>query len=68
MLLVVGSSLLGQDSLLQLLKLRHILLKCCQLLLVRNGILLQGSQSCLVLLLELSLLQDLLLKLLVELL
>ena len=38
------------------LKLCHILLQGCQLLLVSHCILLQGCQCCLVLLLELSLL------------
>ena len=46
----------------------HILLQSCKLLLICNCILLQCCKGCLVLLLQLSLLQDLLLKLLVELL
>lgn len=54
--------------LLQLLQLRHILLQGCQLLLVGDGVLLEGSQSGLVLLLQLPLLQHLLLQLLVQLL
>jgi hypothetical protein len=65
LLLVRSCRLLGENSLLQLLKLCHILLKGGQLLLVGDGILLQGSQSLLVLLLELALLKNLLLQLLV---
>ena len=49
----------------QLLQLRDILLQGCQLLLIGDGILLKCSQGGLVLLLQLSLLQDLLLQLLV---
>lgn len=60
--------LLRQDMLFQLLQLRDILLQSRQLLLVGDGILLESSQGCLVLLLQLSLLQHLLLQLLVQLL
>lgn len=58
----------SQDLLLQLLKLRHILLKRSQLRLVLQGVLLQGGQSGLVLLLQMPLLHHLLLKVLVQLL
>ena len=60
--------LLFKAVLLKLLELRDVLLESCQLLLVGNCILLEGSQGGLVLLFQLSLLQDLLLKLLVQLL
>jgi len=67
-LLVVGGGLLGEDRLLQLLKLCNILLERCKLLLVGNRILLQRSQGSLILLLQLPLLEHLLLQLLVQLL
>ena len=54
--------------LLELLQLSHILLERSKLLLVGDGILLQGSEGGLILLLKLALLQNLLLQLLVELL
>ena len=60
--------LLRQDVLFQLLQLRDILLQSRQLLLVGDSILLESSQGGLVLLLQLSLLQHLLLQLLVQLL
>lgn len=68
MLLVLRGRLLCQNVLLKDLQLSHIMLKSSKLLLVSNGILLQNSQSSLVLLLDLALLQDLLLQLLVQLL
>ena len=51
MLLVMSCCLLGQNGLLQLLQLRHVLLKSSQLLLVGEGVLLQGREGGLVLLL-----------------
>jgi hypothetical protein len=68
LLLVRSCGLLGENGLLQLLQLRHVLLKGGQLLLVGDGVLLEGGEGLLVLLLELALLKHLLLQLLIELL
>ena len=59
LLLVVRGGLLGQDVLLQLLQLGHVPLQVGKLLLVGHGVLLEGGQRGLVLLLQLSLLLDL---------
>ena len=67
-LLLMRRGLLRQNGLLKLLQLCHILLQRGQLLLVGDRVLLQVGQGLLVLLFELSLLDDLLLQLLVQLL
>ena len=56
MLLILRGCLLCEDVLLEALQLGHVVLECGQLLLVGNGILLQGSQRRLVLLFQLALL------------